>query len=141
MRLSCCKVVALALCLGLLLLLYLFLGNADDEPPLKVARETHLAEHVSSGPPGGDGVAAPPLHAAHFRPILAAAAAAEPQPEEEEAAQVSKREPRPHKKTSKRSAAARGKFANVRYCLPPPPPPLLVGMIGFELLNSDRNCK
>ncbi|XP_061474593.1 glucoside xylosyltransferase 2 isoform X2 [Rhineura floridana] len=96
-----CKVVALALCLGILLLLYLFVGNAD-EPPLKVAKESHLA-HVSSGP--GSNLA--PALQAHFGPVQAA------EQEEEEAVQVSKREPRLHKKTGKRSAA-RGKFANVR---------------------------
>ncbi|KAL8212706.1 UNVERIFIED_CONTAM: hypothetical protein K2H54_056467 [Gekko kuhli] len=98
-----CKVVALALCLGILLLLYLFVGNAD-EPPLKVAKGNRLA-HVSSGP-GAD--VAPALRA-HFRPVPPAAA----EQEEEEAAQVSRREPRLHKKPGKRSAA-RGKFANVR---------------------------
>lgn len=101
-----CKVVALALCLGLLLLLYLFVGNADSEPPLKVARETRLAP--ASSEPAGD--FAPPLQA-RFRPIQAAAAA--PEQEEEEAAQVSKKEPRLHKNPGKRSAA-RGKFAGGR---------------------------
>ncbi|XP_060095539.1 glucoside xylosyltransferase 2 [Heteronotia binoei] len=98
-----CKVVALALCLGILLLLYLFVGNAD-EPPLKVAKGNRLAL-VSSGP-GADLVA--PALRAHFRPVPPAAAE-----QEEEAAQVSRREPRLHKKPGKRSAA-RGKFANVR---------------------------
>ncbi|XP_053150647.1 glucoside xylosyltransferase 2 isoform X2 [Hemicordylus capensis] len=97
-----CKVVALALCLGLLLVLYLFVGNAD-EPPLQVARGSHLA-HVPSGP--GADVGPPPQ--AHFRPVQAA------EPEGKEAAQVSKREPRLHKKPGKRSEAARGKFANAR---------------------------
>lgn len=97
-----CKVVALALCLGILLLLYLFVGNAD-EPPLKVAKGSRSA-HVSSGP-GAD--VAPALRA-HFRAVPPAA-----EPEEEEAAQVSRREPRLHKKPGKRSAP-RGKFANLR---------------------------
>uniref|UniRef100_A0ACB8EH95 Uncharacterized protein n=1 Tax=Sphaerodactylus townsendi TaxID=933632 RepID=A0ACB8EH95_9SAUR len=92
-----CKVVALALCLGILLLLYLFVGNAD-EPPLQVAKGAPSAR-VSSGP-GADG--------AGVRPVPPAA-----ELEEEEAAQVSRREPRLHKKPGKRSAA-RGKFASVR---------------------------
>ncbi|XP_054834773.1 glucoside xylosyltransferase 2 [Eublepharis macularius] len=94
-----CKVVALALCLGILLLLYLFVGDAD-EPPLKVAKGSPAAL-VPSGP-GAD--AAPALRA-RFRAV--------PPAEEEEAAQVSRREPRLHRKPGKRSAPKR-KFANAR---------------------------
>ncbi|XP_065264236.1 glucoside xylosyltransferase 2 [Emys orbicularis] len=98
-----CKVVAILLCLGTLLLLYLFVGNAD-EPPLKGAGETRWLP-VSSGPGGR----AHPLFA-HFQPVRAA-------PEEEgaaaAAAQISKRQPRLSKNPGKRSPA-RGKFANVR---------------------------
>ncbi|TFK11560.1 protein phosphatase 1L-like [Platysternon megacephalum] len=102
-----CKVVAILLCLGTLLLLYLFVGNAD-EPPLKGAGETRSLP-VSSGPGGR----AHPLFA-HFQPVRAA-----PPEEEEEglaaaaAAQISKREPRLSKNPGKRRPA-RGKFANVR---------------------------
>ncbi|XP_077181308.1 glucoside xylosyltransferase 2 [Paroedura picta] len=98
-----CKVVALALCLGILLLLYLFVGNAD-EPPLKVAKG-HRSAPASSGPGADGGPALRP----HFRPVPPAAA----EPEEEEAAQVSRREPRLHRKPGKRSAP-RGKFASLR---------------------------
>ncbi|XP_038266055.1 glucoside xylosyltransferase 2 [Dermochelys coriacea] len=94
-----CKVVAILLCLGVLLLLYLFVGNAD-EPPLQGAGETRLPLPVSPGPGGR----AHPLFA-HFHPVQGAAAAA--------AAQISKREPRLGKNPGKRSPA-RGKFANVR---------------------------
>ncbi|XP_050813429.1 glucoside xylosyltransferase 2 isoform X2 [Gopherus flavomarginatus] len=98
-----CKVVAILLCLGSLLLLYLFVGNAD-EPPLKGAGDARWLP-VSSGPGGR----AHPLFA-HFQPVRpapegAAVAAA--------AAQISKREPRLGRNPGKRSPA-RGKFANVR---------------------------
>nr|XP_028575210.1 glucoside xylosyltransferase 2 isoform X2 [Podarcis muralis] len=108
-----CKVVALALCLALLLLLYLFVGSDADEPPLKAAAGgSRPARASSSSRPGGDFAAA-----GRFRPVQAA----EEREEEEEAAaaaaaaqaQVSKREPRLHRKTGRRGAA-RGKFANVR---------------------------
>ncbi|XP_027685210.2 glucoside xylosyltransferase 2 isoform X2 [Chelonia mydas] len=92
-----CKVVAILLCLGILLLLYLFVGNAD-EPPLQGARETRLPLLPVS--PGAGGRAHPLF--AHFHPVQAAAAA-----------QISKREPRLSKNPGKRSPA-RGKFANVR---------------------------
>ncbi|XP_053234154.1 glucoside xylosyltransferase 2 isoform X1 [Podarcis raffonei] len=106
-----CKVVALALCLALLLLLYLFVGSDADEPPLKAAAGgSRPARASSSSGPGGD------FAAGRFRPVQAA----EEREEEEEAAaaaaaqaQVSKREPRLHRKTGRRGAA-RGKFANVR---------------------------
>ncbi|XP_030425317.1 glucoside xylosyltransferase 2 isoform X1 [Gopherus evgoodei] len=97
-----CKVVAILLCLGTLLLLYLFVGNAD-EPPLKGAGDARWLP-VSSGPGGR----AHPLFA-HFQPVRAA-------PEEAAvaaAAQISKREPRLGRNPGKRSPA-RGKFANVR---------------------------
>ncbi|XP_034632435.1 glucoside xylosyltransferase 2 [Trachemys scripta elegans] len=98
-----CKVVAILLCLGTLLLLYLFVGNAD-EPPLKGAGETRWLP-VSSGPGGR----AHPLFA-HFQAVRAA-------PEQEEegaaAAQIAKREPRLSRNPGKRSPA-RGKFANAR---------------------------
>ncbi|XP_074815777.1 glucoside xylosyltransferase 2 isoform X2 [Natator depressus] len=92
-----CKVVAILLCLGILLLLYLFVGNAD-EPPLQGARETRLPLLPVS--PGAGGRAHPLF--AHLHPVQAAAAA-----------QISKREPRLSKNPGKRSPA-RGKFANVR---------------------------
>lgn len=38
-----CKIVAIAVCFGVFLLLYFFGGNAADEPPLKeVAKEKHF---------------------------------------------------------------------------------------------------
>lgn len=38
-----CKVVAIAICFGVFLLLYFFGGNAADEPPLiEVAKEKHF---------------------------------------------------------------------------------------------------
>ncbi|XP_032997103.1 glucoside xylosyltransferase 2 isoform X2 [Lacerta agilis] len=104
-----CKVVALALCLALLLLLYLFVGSDADEPPLKAAAGGSRPARASSSGPGGD------FAAGRFRPVQAA----EREEEEEAAAaaaaqaQVSKREPRLHRKTGRRGAA-RGKFANVR---------------------------
>lgn len=92
--------VALALCLALLLLLYLLVGNAD-EPPLPAAGES------PSGPVAAGNVA-PPLQT-RFRPVQPA------EPEKEKAVQVSKREPRPHRKSGKRNAVrARGKSASLR---------------------------
>ncbi|XP_053891942.1 glucoside xylosyltransferase 2 isoform X2 [Malaclemys terrapin pileata] len=96
-----CKVVAILLCLGTLLLLYLFVGNAD-EPPLKGAGETRWLP-VSSGPGGR----AHPLFA-HFQAVRAA-----PKEEGAAAAQIAKREPRLSRNPGKRSPA-RGKFANAR---------------------------
>ncbi|XP_044881732.1 glucoside xylosyltransferase 2 isoform X1 [Mauremys mutica] len=100
-----CKVAAALLCLGALLLLYLFVGSAEEPPPpLRGAGDARWLP-VSSGPGGR----AHPLFA-HLQPVRAApeaegAAAA--------AAQISKREPRLSRNPGKRSPA-RGKFANVR---------------------------
>ncbi|KAM6474643.1 glucoside xylosyltransferase 2 [Liasis olivaceus] len=102
MRLSC-KVVALALCLGLLLLLYLLVGNAD-EPPLPAAGESPSG-HAAAGA----GADLAPLLQTRFRPVQPA------ESEKAKAAQVSRREPRPHRKPGKRGAArARGKLASLR---------------------------
>ncbi|KAM9132973.1 glucoside xylosyltransferase 2 isoform 1-T2 [Pangshura tecta] len=90
-----CKVAAILLCLGTLLLLYLFVGNAEGPPP-SGAGDTR-------GLPGSSGRAHPPF--ARFPPARAAP--------EEAAAPVSKREPRLGRNPGKRSPA-RGKFANVR---------------------------
>ncbi|XP_026578226.1 glucoside xylosyltransferase 2 isoform X1 [Pseudonaja textilis] len=101
MRLSC-KVVALALCLALLLLLYLLVGNAD-EPPLRA----EVGESPSGPVVAGNDVA--PLLQTRFRPVQPA------EPEKEKAVRVSKREPRPHRKAGKRSAGrVRGKATSLR---------------------------
>ncbi|KAM7170240.1 glucoside xylosyltransferase 2 isoform 2-T2 [Macrochelys suwanniensis] len=103
-----CKLVALLLCLGVLLLLSLFVGSADEPPPKGAGGARSLP--VSSGPGGR----AHPL-LAHFPPVQAAAAAAaeEGAAAAAAAAQISKREPRLSRNPGKRSPA-RGKFANVR---------------------------
>ncbi|XP_075429765.1 glucoside xylosyltransferase 2 [Ascaphus truei] len=49
-----CKILASLLCLGGVLLLYLFLGNADKEPPWKVTQAPHVPA------PSGHGRTQPP---------------------------------------------------------------------------------
>ncbi|XP_051836833.1 glucoside xylosyltransferase 2 [Antechinus flavipes] len=96
MRLSC-KVVAVLLCLGSLLLLYLLGGSADEAPPRAPPGKSWLRSALSG--PGG---ASAPSPFALARPLGAA--------------QVSKRlrQPRLHTKPGKRIAGRQDKFAGVR---------------------------
>uniref|UniRef100_A0A8C8SG85 UDP-D-xylose:beta-D-glucoside alpha-1,3-D-xylosyltransferase n=1 Tax=Pelusios castaneus TaxID=367368 RepID=A0A8C8SG85_9SAUR len=90
-----CKAAAALLCLGSLLLLYLFVGSAGQPPP----------PPVSSGPGGR----APSL-LAHSRPGQAAA-----EGEKAAAAPISKRgQPRLSKKPAGKRSPAKGKFAKTR---------------------------
>ncbi|MGH0152728.1 UNVERIFIED_CONTAM: hypothetical protein FKN15_023212 [Acipenser sinensis] len=96
-----CKIVAIILCFGVLLLLYHFVRNAADEPPLKqVAKEKYV--QTSSG----------------LGNIVSVELAQKPRP----VAQVSQKQPRLNRKSSKLPNRRGSNHANPRRLGEPKPP-------------------
>ncbi|KAK6473996.1 glucoside xylosyltransferase 2-like isoform X1 [Huso huso] len=96
-----CKIVAIILCFGVLLLLYHFVRNAADEPPLKqVAKENYV--QTSSG----------------LGNIVSVELAQKPRP----VAQVSQKQPRLNRKSSKLPNRRGSNHANPRRLGEPKPP-------------------
>ncbi|XP_006630704.1 glucoside xylosyltransferase 2 [Lepisosteus oculatus] len=88
-----CKIVAIVLCFGVLLLLYFFVGNAADEPPLKeVAKDNYF--QASSG----------------LGNIVSVDLAKKSHP----VSQISQNQPRPKRKDSKVGSRGGNTRANVR---------------------------